>query len=72
MKRTHVPRAWTDPLVRTEQWKRDMKFDFREVDWGDIDWIDLAQDREGWRAVVNAVMNLQVPLNAGNFWLRTC
>jgi len=32
-----------------------------------MDWIDLAQNRERWRAVVNAVMNLRVSLNAGNF-----
>jgi hypothetical protein len=29
--------------------------------WGDMDWIDLAPDRDGWRDVVNAVMNLMVP-----------
>ena len=39
--------------------------DLREVGWG-MDWIDLADDRDRWRAVVNAVMNLQVPLNAEN------
>jgi hypothetical protein len=32
-----------------------------------IDWIDLAQDRDRWRALVNAIMNLQVLYNVGNF-----
>ena len=37
-----------------------LKCVFKKWD-GDVDWIDLAQDRERWRAVVNAVMNLRVP-----------
>jgi hypothetical protein len=32
-----------------------------EVGWGDVDWIDLAQDRNRWRALVNSVLNLRVP-----------
>jgi hypothetical protein len=35
--------------------------DLREIGWSGIDWIDLAQDRVQWRALVNKVMNLQVP-----------
>jgi hypothetical protein len=35
--------------------------DIREVGWKDMNWIDLAQDRDRWWAVVNAVMNLRVP-----------
>jgi hypothetical protein len=33
----------------------------REIGWGGMDWIDLAQDRDQWRALVNTVMNLRVP-----------
>jgi hypothetical protein len=33
----------------------------REIGWGGMDWIDLAQDRDQWRAPVNTLMNLQVP-----------
>jgi hypothetical protein len=38
-----------------------MKMDLREIGLGDVDWIDLAQDRDRWRALVNTVMNLHVP-----------
>jgi hypothetical protein len=35
--------------------------DLREIEWDGMDWIDLAQDRDQWSALVNTVMNLQVP-----------
>jgi hypothetical protein len=35
--------------------------DLREVEWGGVDWIDLARDRDRWRSVVYTVMNLRVP-----------
>jgi hypothetical protein len=38
-----------------------IKMDVREIGWGVIDWIDLAQDRDQWRVLVNMVMNLRVP-----------
>jgi hypothetical protein len=50
------------PLERPRRrWKDNIKMDLQEVGWGGIDWIDMAQDRDRWRAVVNAVMNLRVP-----------
>jgi glucose dehydrogenase len=38
-----------------------IKMVLRETGWGYVDWIDLAQDRDQWRALVNTVMNLRVP-----------
>jgi hypothetical protein len=43
------------------RWEDDIKMDLQEVGCGGIDWIELAQDRNGWWALVNAVMNLWVP-----------
>jgi hypothetical protein len=37
-----------------------IKMDLREIEWGGVDWIDMAQDMDQWRALVNAVMNLWV------------
>jgi hypothetical protein len=38
-----------------------IKMDLREIGWDGMDWIDLAQDRDQWRALVKAAMNLRIP-----------
>ena len=48
------------PLGRPRRrWDDDIKMDLHEVECGGVDWIELAQDRDRWRALVNAVMNLR-------------
>jgi hypothetical protein len=43
------------------RWEDNIKMDLREIGWGDVDWVDLAQDMDHWRALVNTIMNLRVP-----------
>jgi hypothetical protein len=50
------------PLGRNRhKWEDNIKMDLQAVGWGVMDWIDLARDRDRWRALVNAVMNIRVP-----------
>jgi hypothetical protein len=50
------------PLGRQRsRWVDNIKIDLRRIGWDDMDCIDLAQDRDQWRALVNTVMNLRVP-----------
>ena len=42
----------------------------QDVGWRGMDWTDLAQDRDSWRALVNVIIYLRVPINAGNFLTR--
>ena len=60
------------PLGRPRRrWVDNIRMDLQEVVCGYVDWIGLAQDRDRWRTLVSAVMNLRVPWNAGNF-LTSC
>jgi len=50
------------PIVRPwRRWDDNIKMDLREVGCKGMDWIELSQERDRWRALVNAVMNLRVP-----------
>jgi len=50
------------PLGRLRRrWEDNIKMDLQEMGCGGMDWIELAQDRDRWWAVVNAVMNLRIP-----------
>jgi len=56
------------PLGRPRRrWVDNIRTDLQEVGCAYMDWIGLAQDRDRWRKLVSAVMNLRVPWNAGNF-----
>jgi hypothetical protein len=44
-----------------------IKMDLREIGWGDVDWVDMAQDRDQWRTLVNTVLNIRVQISTGKF-----
>jgi hypothetical protein len=50
------------PLGRTRsRWVENIKIDLREIGWDGVDWMDMAQDRDHLRALVNTTLNLRVP-----------
>jgi hypothetical protein len=67
----HIGYWWESHKERDRRqrrrWVDNIKMDLREIGWGGMDWIVLVQEGDQWRALVNTVMNLRVPQNAGNF-----
>jgi hypothetical protein len=60
------------PLGRPRRrWVNNIKMDLRDIGWDGVDSIEMAHDRDQWRALVNTILNLWVPQNAGKF-LRGC
>jgi hypothetical protein len=53
-------RKETTGKIKTK-WMDNIKIDLREIGWGGVDWIDMAQDRDQWWALVNTIMNSRVP-----------
>jgi hypothetical protein len=50
-----------DLVEPRRRWVDNIKADLREIVWDGMDWIDLVQDRDQWRAFLNSVMNFRVP-----------
>jgi hypothetical protein len=60
------------PLGRPRyRWEDNIRMDLREIGWGDMDWIDLAWDKDQWRALENSVLSFWAPKNVGKF-LSSC
>jgi hypothetical protein len=49
------------------RWVKNIKMDLTEIEWDGVDYINMAQDRNQWRALVNTVLKFRVLLNAGKF-----
>jgi hypothetical protein len=64
---TQLDSTPTIPIKKRRRWVGSVKMVLRKTGLGGIDWIDLAQDRDQWRALVNTAIYHQVPYNVGNF-----
>jgi hypothetical protein len=56
----HIGYLWESQKERY-RWVNNILKNLRELGWTGVDWIDMAQDRDQWRALVNTVLNLRVP-----------
>jgi CRISPR/Cas system-associated protein Cas7 (RAMP superfamily) len=61
------PEGKRPPGRLRRRWKYNIQMDLQEVGCGVTEWIELAQDRDRWRTLLKAVMNLRVTYSAGNF-----
>jgi hypothetical protein len=59
------PEVWGPLGRRRRRWVDNIKMDILEIVWDDVDWIGLVQDTDSLRALVNSVLNLRAPYNAG-------
>jgi hypothetical protein len=68
------PKEKTSLRRPRHRWEDGIRMDLREICWGSVEWIKLAQDRDHWRDFVNVVMNLQVlaPCSWLIIWLVGC
>jgi hypothetical protein len=55
------PEGKRPPGKPRRRWFDNIKMDLKEIGWDEVDWIDMAQGRDQWRALVNTVLNLRVP-----------
>jgi hypothetical protein len=55
------PEGKRSVLRPRRRWVENIKTDLGKIEWGGMDWFDMAQDMDQWRAIVNTVMNLRVP-----------
>jgi hypothetical protein len=58
--------------AQERRWEDEIKMGLTEIGWGRVEWIQLAQDRDRWRAVVSAVMNLRVLAPLSWFCVQIC
>jgi hypothetical protein len=61
------PEGKRPPGRPRHRWEDNIKMDLQEVTCGGMEWMELAQDKDRWQALMNVVMNLHVPENTGNF-----
>jgi hypothetical protein len=65
-----MPEGKKQPGIHRRRWEANIKTDFRRIEWGGINWIILAENRDQWMALVNTAMNLRVLQNVGKFLSR--